>query len=309
MIESGYSRLPSIIGLQTVVEIGRRGFTTAAARSLNLSQSAVSKQLIAVENLVGYPLFQRTSHGMIPTEAGYIYIEKASIAIKAMEDAALQVARINLQRKTLRVQVLPIFGDRWLLPRFSTFTDMYPDIEVQFTNFSNACQSEKPDAIFSFGTEPVSNNNSIYLFGKEALLVATPDYWIRNGSPKCFNDLLNCTFLEHGGTPFLWENFTSSVDTHKVRPDRVIRYGYYSMVIRAALSGQGIAFIPKGLVEEELQTGKLTSHPSLTFTGNAAYWYTPLREDLEQVLDVFKGWLLRSLENDKTPETESTNNE
>jgi len=303
MIESASLRLPSMIGLQTIIEIARRGFTTAAADSLHLSQSAVSKQLISIENLVGIPLFERTSHGMIPTEAGQIYIEKARIAIKAMEDAQLQIARLNPRRKTLKIQVLPILGDRWLLPRFSEFTDKNPEIDVQFTNFSDDSQSETPDAIFTFGTEPPAGKNSLYLFGKESLLVASPSYWDRNGTPKCFNELLGCTFLEHPGTPMLWDNFAEYIGQPKSRPDRVIRYGYYTMVIRAALSGQGVALIPRELIEEELHSGKLINHPTMKYEGNSAYWYTyqlPEQEnnDLAPVLQAFTDWLKQTLEID-----------
>ncbi len=300
MIDSVSMRLPSMVALQTIVEIARRGFTTAAADSLNLSQSAVSKQLIAIENLVGCPLFERTNHGMIPTEAGQIYLEKARIAIKAMEDAKLQIARLNPQRKTLRVQVLPILGDRWLLPRFSEFTDTYPDVDVQFTNFGDKSQTEMPDAVFTFGESPPQGTDSLYLFGKEAWLVASPMYWKRHGTPKCFNDLLSCTFLEHPGTPLLWDDYAAFVGQPNLRPDRVIRYGYYTMVIRAALSGQGIALIPKGLIEEELESGKLVSHPTMKFEGTSAYWYTSQlaetnKSDLAPVLGAFTDWLKDTL--------------
>ncbi len=300
MLKTASLRLPSMIELQTLVEIARRGYTTAAAESLNLSQSAVSKQLISIENLAGHPLFERTRHGMIPTQAGLIYIEKARIAIKAMEDAALQVARLNPQKKTLRVQVLPILGDRWLLPRFATFTDQHPEIDVQFTNFADVSQSETPDAVFTFGSEPPAIDSSIYLFGKEALLVASPSYWQRTGSPKCFNDLAHCTFLEHPNTPFLWEPFARSQGHANARPERVIRFGYYTMVIRAALSGQGMALIPKGLIEEELQLGKLVSHPQIRYAGHAAYWYTPRvadekRSELAPVLEAFTTWVRASV--------------
>jgi len=294
-------RLPTMMGLKTLIEVARRGFTTAAADSLNLSQSAVSKQLIALENLVGSPLFERTKHGMIPTEAGEIYLEKAGIAIKAMQEASLLVSRLNPYRKTLRVQVLPILGDRWLLPRFSRFTELHPDIDVQFTNLNYLEQSETPDAIFSFSTEPPSTNTSVYLFGREALLVATPSYWKKNGSPKELNELLSCTFLEHSGTPYLWSSFATSVGLDNILPDRIINYGYYTMVIRGALSGQGIAFIPKELIEEELETGQLTHHPSFTLSCNAAYWYTPAiltegsGKDVEEILLSFQDWLFQSL--------------
>ncbi len=141
---SGRRRLPSTTALQVLIAVAERGSTSAAAESTSLSQSAVSKQLLTLEDLIGSPVFARTPRGMIPTEVGSIYIEQARTALKAMEDAALRVARLKPGPRVLRLQVPPIFGDRWLLPRFLRFTEQHPEIEVQFTTFVSPTQSQTP---------------------------------------------------------------------------------------------------------------------------------------------------------------------
>ena len=147
---SRHTPLPSMSALRVLLAVAERGSTTAAAEATNLSQSAVSKQILRLEELIGQPLFLRTTAGMVPTEAGLIYLQHARTAIKAMEDAALQVARLVPDPKVLRLQVLPILGDRWLVPRFARFAEAHPDIDVQFTTFISATQVEAPDGVFRF---------------------------------------------------------------------------------------------------------------------------------------------------------------
>ncbi|TKT75085.1 LysR substrate-binding domain-containing protein [Aquamicrobium sp. LC103] len=285
-------RLPSTTALRTLLAVAERGYTTAAAESLNLSQSAVSKQLLGLEELIGGPAFVRTGQGMIPTEAGKIYLQQARIAIKAMEDAALQVARLKPDPKALRLQVLPIFGDRWLLPRFADFTGKFPDIDVQFTTFVSATQAENPDGIFTFGVAPPAGEMSSYLFGREIALVGTAGYWEKIGYPDGINDLAGAVMLEHPQTPLHWSDFASAAGSPDVKPRHTIRFGYYTMVIRAALAGQGMALIPRGLIADDLKTGRLVNPAGLGYTSDFAYWFTvPSGPRVSPTLQIFIDWL------------------
>lgn len=274
---SGRQKLPSTTALQILLVIAERGYTTAAAEHLNLSQSAVSKQLLGLEELLGFPVFARTGQGMVPTEAGAIYIEQAKIAIKAMEDAALQVARLQPHQKILRLQVLPIFGDRWLLPRFLDFADAHPDIDVQFTKFVSPTQAESPDGVFTFGPAPASGDG-LYLFGRETVLVSTPAYWEKLGNPTQLADLTGGVMLDHPQTPLHWEDFARGNGQPEIQPKHTIRFGYYTMVIRAALAGQGMALIPRGLILDDLQSGRLINPAGLSYRSDYGYWFNALRQ-------------------------------
>lgn len=292
MVVSGRLKLPSTTALQILLVIAERGYTTAAAESLNLSQSAVSKQLLGLEELLGFPVFVRTAQGMIPTEAGQIYIEQAQVAIKAMEDAALQVARLKPHQKVLRLQVLPILGDRWLLPRFADFTDRYPDIDVQFTKFVSPTQTESPDGVFSFGPGAPGADGNFYLFGREVVLVSSPDYWEKLGMPQGIADLKAGVMLEHPQTPLHWLDFAKAQDQPAMTPKHTIRFGYYTMVIRAALAGQGMALIPRGLILDELQSGRLVNPAGLRYCSEIGYWFNvPRKKHLNPAMQCFIDWL------------------
>jgi DNA-binding transcriptional LysR family regulator len=285
--------LPSTTALRVLLAIAERGSTSAAAASTNLSQSAVSKQLLALEQLIGSPAFIRTPRGMAPTEAGKIYIEYARIALKAMEDAALRVARLKPGPRVLRLQVPPIFGDRWLLPRFAEFSEAHAEIDVQFTTFVSPTQTEAPDGMFRFLREPLPDEKTQYLFGRDVLLVSAPSYWQKNGMPQTIDEAADGIMLEHPQTELHWRHFAESLG----RPDLAVRhithFGYYTMVIRAALAGQGMALVPRGLMTEDLAEGRLVNPNNLGYRSDYGYWFArPDKAIVSQAMQVFETWLL-----------------
>ncbi|WP_457813858.1 LysR substrate-binding domain-containing protein (plasmid) [Sinorhizobium meliloti] len=293
---SGRRRLPSTTALQVLIAVAERGSTSAAAESTSLSQSAVSKQLLTLEDLIGSPVFARTPRGMIPTEVGSIYIEQARTALKAMEDAALRVARLKPGPRVLRLQVPPIFGDRWLLPRFLRFTEQHPEIEVQFTTFVSPTQSQTPDAIFRFLSElPEEETN--YLFGREVLVVSAPSYWEKNGTPETVEDLAGGIMLEHPQTPLHWNYFARGHGKDDLAVRHTTRFGYYTMVIRAALAGQGMALIPRGLILDDLAAGKLVNPNGFGYRSDYGYWFAKPRDIAPSAsMRTFEAWLMAEAE-------------
>jgi DNA-binding transcriptional LysR family regulator len=294
-MEQRRRRLPSTASLQVLLAVAERGSTSAAAETTALSQSAVSKQLLALEELIGSPAFLRTPHGMVATEAGRIYIDHARTALKAMEDAALLVARLKPGPGVLRLQVLPIFGDRWLLPKFHLFAEQHPDIEVQFTTFISPSQSEVPDGIFEFAATPQHRDNSTYLFGQDVLLVSAPNYFAKAGTPCDIDDLAEHVMLEHPQTPFHWQHFVAHHNRDGATVRHITRFGYYTMVIRAALAGQGLALIPRGLILDEIATGRLINPAGLGYRSDFGYWFSTPHIHSSPSMLTFKTWLTAQL--------------
>ncbi|PSH70351.1 LysR family transcriptional regulator [Phyllobacterium brassicacearum] len=290
---SSRPRLPSTTALQVLIAIAERGSTSAAAESTSLSQSAVSKQLLALEGLIGSPAFQRTARGMLPTKAGLIYIEHARTALKAMEDASLQVARLRPDPHVLRLQVLPIFGDRWLLPRFAGFAEKHPEIDVQFTTFVSSTQTEEPDGIFRFVRGPLTGEDSVYLFGRDVVIVSAASYWDKIGMPESIEHLATGVMLEHPQTMLHWQDFAFANGCPDLMPRHTIRFGYYTMVIRAALAGQGMALIPRGLILDDLQLKRLVNPHGYSYRSDWGYWFTtPQDVSGAYSMKMFKNWLM-----------------
>lgn len=289
---SGRKQFPSMTALQVLLAVAERGSTSAAAGPLALSQSAVSKQLIALEERIGGAAFARTPNGMVPTELGAIYIEHARTAVKAMEDAALKVARLKPGPRVLRLQVPPIFGDRWLLPRFVQFTEAHPEIEVQFTTFVSNTQTEVPDGSVRFLVTPAADEEGSYLFGNGIRLVSAASYWEKLGNPSSLEAVARGVMLEHPQTPSHWSLLAAAHGAQGMTARHTMRFGYYTMVIRAALAGQGMALIPHGLIVEDLAAGRLVNPGGLGFRSDHGYWFTkPCNIPTSQSMRLFEQWL------------------
>ena len=157
--------------LRVLLAIAEHGTASGAAAAVNLTQSAVSKHLRALEETMGATFFTRGSRGLVPTEAGRIYIKHARTALAELETAGVRISALKASPWSVRLHVLPIIGDRWLLPRFSRFAEQYPDIDVQFTSFVTADTTEAADGTFRFGEGLWPGQKADYLFGRDVALV------------------------------------------------------------------------------------------------------------------------------------------
>ncbi|MCJ8521720.1 DNA-binding transcriptional LysR family regulator [Pseudorhizobium tarimense] len=294
------SRIPSTAGLRVLIALAERGSTVAAADAVNLSQSAVSKQLAKLEGAVGQKLFVRHPSGLQLSEAGEVYVEHAKIALKALEDAALRVARLSSDPDVLRLHTLPILGDRWLLPRFARFAERHPHVDVQFTSFETPGQAE-PDAAFRYGAPPWRGQQADYLFGRDVALVGAAEYIDRAGGLDTLADIGRFTLLEHPQTPNCWKNLRDSLELPEDAPEprHYVRFGFYTLVIRAAIAGQGLALIPRELIVQELAAGELVNPRGLGFQSPNCYWFTrPADRPPRRALNLFHDWLMEEIDRD-----------
>jgi len=288
------THLPSTVGLRVVAALAQHGTVSSAADALHLTQSAVSKQLKNIEALAGTPLFDRTSQGLSPTDAGTIYIEQARIALGALETAAVRVAALRRSQPAIRLHVLPILGDRWFMPCFSRFTELHPEIEVEFTTFAASDTVEEADAVFRFGEGNWPGWRADYFLGRDVILVGAPQLIAREGGITSLEDIRRYPVLEHRQTPLRWSDFAQATHLNEFVPARITRFGYYSLVIRAAIGGQGLALIPRSLIPDELASGQLINPLGLGFVSPNCYWLTtPENRPLSAGLATLREWLLQ----------------
>ena len=294
--------MPSMAALRVLVALAECGSTTAAAEKIHLSQSAVSKQLITLETLLGARVFIRSQAGLVPTTLGRIYIEQARVAIQAMENAAFAAAQLQADPHVLRLKVLPILGDRWLLPRLADFSAKHPQIEVQYTTLTSGRPDEQPDGAFHFAPQPPPDTQLLRLFGGDVRLVCSPLYLERLGQPEVLEDFARGTVIEHPGTPLHWSDLAAGHGKPDLRARATIRFEYYTLVLRATLLGQGLALAPLQLVEAELAGGQLVNPQGIGYEAAASYWFSvPAGRKPSAALVTFRNWLQAQLPGDPAP--------
>lgn len=284
--------LPSTTALRVVAALAQHGTVSAAAEALHLTQSAVSKQLKSIETLVGLPLFLRSPLGLSPTPAGLVYIEQARIALGALETAALRTAGLRSSKPVLRLHVLPILGDRWFMQRLPDFSDRHEGIDVRFVTFAPRETFREVDVVFRFGEGRWPGWDADYFLGREVVLVGSPGGIAAGGGIAGIDDVARHRLLVHGNTPLSWDDFFRAHGREGTGA-RTAALGYYALVIRAAIAGQGLALVPRSLVLDELAAGTLLNPHGLGFESRNCYWLTvPSDREPSRELQLFRAWAL-----------------
>ncbi|MDU0340878.1 LysR substrate-binding domain-containing protein [Bosea rubneri] len=265
---------PSTTALRVFLAVARLGSTAKAASAVHLTQSAVSKQIQALEEHLGIALFERSPTGLKATEAGTIYRPYAEAAIEQMERGARRIAERTALGRPIRLHLVAIAGERWLMERFPSFAQAHPEIDVQFTNFISESQTEDSDIDIVHGIGPWPDREAHYLFGRQVALVAAPALLERMGGFTSPADIQKMTLLQHFQMPAFWAEFTEAHGLRGAVPAHTVRYGYYSVIIRAAMAGLGVALAPRCYVAEELASGTLVNPLSLGFDSTVGCWMT-----------------------------------
>ena len=123
--------IPDVTTLQAFECAARHGSFTQAAHELNLTQSAVSRQIKDLEEQLGVLLFERVRQRINLTEAGEAYLKSVRAALEIMEAATMEALAFQSGGGVLNIATLPTFGTRWLAPRLGRFRALHPDLRVE----------------------------------------------------------------------------------------------------------------------------------------------------------------------------------
>lgn len=283
-----------------VFEAAARHLTcTGAADELFLTQSAVSKQLRTLEEHLGVVLFQRENRGLVLTELGRDYLAEIRPLLAQIAAAS---ARLSLRRSegvSLTLSILSIVGDRWLLPMFGEFTRANPEIDIQFTNLISRDKqtTTEPDAAFMCGEGSWPGYVADYLFGREVVLLASPDLIARGDGLLRLEDVARYPLLNHFQRAEAWSEFFAANGMAPPSSPRVIRYEFYATIIKAAIGGMGLALVPRVFVSEELERGDLVNPLGLGVTSRRGYFFV-VQEHKQSTpaLAALRSWVLDKAE-------------
>jgi LysR family glycine cleavage system transcriptional activator len=285
--------LPSLNAVRVFLAVARLGSTARAAEAVHLTQSAVSKQVQALEEHLGLMLFERSAQGLRLTEAGAIYRPYAEAALEQLQRGARRLVERRGRPEPIRLHMIAIVGERWLMRRFPHFAATHPDIDVQFTHYVSENETEDVDIDIRFGAGPWPGFDLHYLFGREIALVAAPSYIARVGGLARVADIQQLTLLQHFQMPALWAEFTELHGLRGAVPAHTIRYGYLSVIIEAAAAGLGAALVPRCFVRDELATGRLINPQGLDFESTSGCWLMlPTEKKRSPDLMTLTNWLI-----------------
>jgi len=286
-----------------------------AAEDLALTQSAVSRQIQALEHEVGAALFLRHTRSVELTAAGSLLLRSASASLERIDSAVRQI-RQSTGRQSVSITTWASFASMWLIPRLEAFQREHPDIDIRIDATDAAVDMHNTDVDLALRYATPTHNTGIAerLFGEQLTLVASP--WLLKNQPvHCVADLMRCTLIEAGdayrtqhlewlswqrwletyGTPSPAQS-ASNVRMKKGQPQSPARWLYFNyahQIVQAAVTGQGVALARLPLVAESLANGGLVEVlPEMRLTSPLAYWLLIApRSDARAEVRAFCDWL------------------
>ena len=297
--------LPSLPALTVFEAAARHGSFTRAAEELNLTQSAVSKQVRGLEDFLGVPLFERVRQRINLTEAGTAYLKTVRAALEMMEAATMEALAFKGEGSALNIATLPTFGTRWLAPRLGSFTRAHPKISLNVTArvWPFDLVEDNVDVAIYRGAEPWPGGICDWLMGETVVPAISPNLLAPQGPLRSPRDLGKINLLHHRARPRAWQDWLTAADAGNVNAFHGIRFEQFEMIIQAAVSGVGIAMVPRFMIGEELRTGSLVIPFDQAMESNASYYlvYSERKKSLPAVI-AFKDWLLAEARAEAGPE-------
>lgn len=288
------SLVPDIINLQAFECAARHQNFSRAAEELNLTQSAVSRQIAELEQQTGVKLFERIRQRVILSEAGHRFLPEVKDLLARSERLMITAIAGNRMKASLRIATLPTFGTRWLVPRLGAFMSDHPDVAISIESRSKPFSFSEDgfDLAIHFGQPTWAGGTATFLCNEVVIPVASPGLAAQlraeHGSPLATAPLLHLTTR-----PKLWLEWAEQHDMPLQNAYVGLRFDQFSMLTAAAINGLGVALLPTYLIEEETRTGALVAVlDKPTSTENAYYVVRPEAKRTHPVADQFEDWLV-----------------
>jgi len=271
--------LPQLGFIQGFEAAARNLSFTKAAEELFITQSAVSRQIKALEDHLGVALFERRQRALALTESGHALYRVATDVLERLQAAADQLRAAGRARQ-LSLTTTTGFASLWLIPRLQRFTSLHPDIDVRISATTEVLNLERSlvDLAIRYCRPETVPEGARRLFGEEVIAVCGAALLRDRARPlKRPHDLEHHVLLHFdyaGAMPaFLdWGTWLTALGIGDLKPAGALHFSQYEQMIQAAISGQGIALGRQPLVNDLLAAGTLVACFKKAVVGSRAYF-------------------------------------
>lgn len=265
-MHKGLRALPSLDFLKGFEAAGRLLSFTRAAAELFVTQSALSRQVQALEEALGVPLFVRRHRALTLTPAGAAFHRGVVAALAALGSAA-DAARGAERAPGLTLSTTVSFASLWVIPRLASFRERHPDIEVYISADDRLVDLGRGevDIAVRYLPDAKTPEGAVRLFGERMMPVVSPRLVRQGGTPLASPADLARHVLVHlddpeGRTPWLeWSVWLAANGQPGLKTAGALRFKLYDQVIQAAVAGQGVALGRVPLIAEHLRDGRLVA--------------------------------------------------
>jgi DNA-binding transcriptional LysR family regulator len=292
--------LPHLAFFQGFEAAARTLSFTKAAEELFITQSAISRQIKALEDNLGLKLFERRPRSLTLTENGQTLYRIATDVLDRLQSATDQL-RAETRARQLSLTTTTGFASLWLIPRLRRFTTLHPDIDVRISATTDTLNLERSliDLAIRYCRSETVPEGAVRLFGEEMILVCSPALLRDKKRPlKRPKDLAHHTLLhfEYVGAETMymdWGTWLTALGIGGLKSAGALHFSQYEQMIQAAISGQGVALGRQPLVSDLIESGALVAPFKQTLAGSRAYFIIESRLSVGKPhVREFAQWLL-----------------
>jgi DNA-binding transcriptional LysR family regulator len=260
--------------METFVRVVETGNFSAVAREERATQSSISKQIQALETLLGAKLLVRSTRSHALTEAGKRYYERCRQVLDTLEEARVEIQRTeNDIAGVLRVAAPASFGRLHIVPRLPAFFERYPQlkIDLQLDDGFVDLVVGGIDVAFRVGELKDSRLIARRIGTAHRAVLASPDYLARHGEPQHPAELRDHQCIVYTGLANLneWNFQDEDGNQHTVRVKGNLQSNSSEAIRQAIIEGIGICYTPLWVYGDDIRAGRVK--PILT-----RYRATPL---------------------------------
>jgi LysR family transcriptional regulator, glycine cleavage system transcriptional activator len=250
--------LPSLNALRAFEAAARLGRMTDAARELGVTHGAVSRQVRALEDVMGVKLFEGPKNRLVLTEPGVLLLPELTASLDRMERAVLSVA--DIETGVLDVSCLGTLTMRWLIPRLHRFQGAAPQIEVRLSAGDRTVDFTRDsfEVAIRVGKTAWPKDAIVAALFEEAVGPVARASLLHGRKIKSPDDLTAWPLLHTRTRRYAWTDWAARAGW-EIRdvPGREFEHFYF--LLEAAISGLGIAIAPWQLVTDDIAAGRLVA--------------------------------------------------
>ncbi|MGE8067320.1 choline sulfate utilization transcriptional regulator [Pseudomonas sp. NPDC089569] len=284
--------------LRVFESAARQHSFTAAAVELGTTQPAISQQIKRLEEQLATRLFDRIYRGIELTDAGSVLFEQVQLGLQQI-DAGLSTIRTQQQHEVLQVATDFAFAAYWLMPRLHRFHAANPQVDVSLVTSERSHNMLRTDIDVAvlFGDGRFKQGEIHWLFSEEVFPVCSPQLLSERSLPLPAQALLEFPLLhlrgEHSSNWFDWSGVFRELGITSPPAPGQLRFDNYTLLIQAAIGGQGVAIGWRHLVDNLLAQGLLCRPIAETAMSRFGYYVVlPQRKRRGALIQTFVDWLM-----------------
>jgi DNA-binding transcriptional LysR family regulator len=279
--------------------VAKHGSFTVAANTLLISQSALSRHVIALETLIGAQLFERRPHALVLTQAGQHLLPAVIKSFDRLEYALDDIRNEGTPtQRTLRVQMPPSFAVQLAVPILRDFRRASAEVEIDLVSpYGVGPPLNEVDVAVIYSKPAVTHMIADLLWPVRLSLLCHPALAARHAgrdlaSFLADNELIHVRLADLP-RHHLWAQFLRQAHISSVNFERGLVFDTASLAVQYALSGEGVALVDEQLFGDELRSGRLVKPFDATLDDGYGYYLITHPEALsDAAIALFRSWLI-----------------